>query len=126
MNSETTIERRQCARLQTLNNEIVLQWQESTGAYSSDGKLLNISDRGALVVLNTPVPSTGSVFIRMKTPVKTDWITAWVVRRGTNNELGMEFPDTCQWDFKLAALMGIDFNGLFSLSDTERFSHSGD
>ena len=107
-------------------NEIVLQWQESTGRRTSEGKLLDISERGALVVSASPVPFIDQVFMQMKTPVKTDWIAARVVRRGMHHELGMEFPGDCQWDLKYAATLGIDFTSLFGLSDAERFSHSGD
>jgi PilZ domain len=109
-----------------MENKIVLVWQDSTEACSSEGKLLNISDRGALVVSDSLVPSTGQVFIQLKMPVKTDWIAARVVRRTSHHELGMEFPDACQWDLKLATTMGIDFTSLFGLSDAERISHSGD
>jgi hypothetical protein len=121
-----TIERRQSARVDTMENEIVLEWQESTGTCSSRGKVVNISERGALVASDSLVHSTGPVFIQMKTPVKTDRIAVRVVRRERDHKLGMEFPDACQWDFKYAATMGIDFQGLFGLSDAERFSHSGD
>ena len=109
-----------------MENLIVLEWQESTGTRSWEGRIVNISERGALVVTDSLIHPSGRVFIQMKSPVKTDRIAAQVVRRGGNNELGIEFPDTCQWDFKLAATMGIDFKGLFGLSDAERFSHSGD
>jgi hypothetical protein len=113
-------------RVEPVENEIVLQLQESTGMFTSAGKLLNISELGALVLSDLRAPSTGRVFIQMRTPVRTDWTAARIVRRGTNNELGMEFLDACHWDLKLAATMGIDFKNLFCLTDSERFSHSGD
>jgi hypothetical protein len=126
MISTSTIERRQCARAETIANEIVLQWWECTETRTSEAKLLDVSERGALVVSDSLVPFIDQVFIQMKTPVKTDWIAARVVRRGRHHELGMEFPGDCQWDFKYAATLGIDFKGLFGLTDAERFSHSGD
>jgi hypothetical protein len=126
MNLENAIERRQCAREWTIENEIVIEWEEPTGVCSSQGKLLNISDRGALVVSDSVVQSTGPVFLQMKTPVKTDRIVAQVVRRGGNHELGMQFIGASPWDFRLAATTGIDLNGLFGLSDSDRFSNSGE
>jgi hypothetical protein len=120
------MERRQSARVATMENEILLEWHESAGTRSSEGQILNISDRGALVVSDSLVQCTGPIFIQMKTPVKTDRIAAQVVRRGRDHELGVAFIDFCPWDFRLAATMGIDLNGLFGLSDSDRFSHTGD
>jgi hypothetical protein len=126
MNLENKFERRQCARLETLQNKIVLEWQEPTGACRSEGRIVNISDGGALFVSDSLVQPNGPVFLQLKSPVKTDRIGAQVIRRGRNYELGMAFTDTCPWDFKLAVTMGIDFKGLIDLSDTDRFSHSCD
>jgi hypothetical protein len=126
MTSTNTNEKRRCARAKSIANEIVLQWQESTGKRTSEGKLLDISERGALVVSDSLIPLFDQVFIQMRIPVKTDWIAARVVRRGMHHEVGMEFPGDCHWDLKYAATLGIDFNSLFGLSDAERFSHSGD
>jgi hypothetical protein len=121
-----TAERRKHERLETIENEIVLEWQEPTTTCSSEGKIVNISDGGALVVSDSLVELNGRVFLQMKTPVKTDRIGARVVRRGRNHELGMEFTDACPGDFRLAVTMGIDFKGLFGLPDHDRFSHTGD
>jgi hypothetical protein len=120
------MERRQSARVGTTENEIVLEWHETSEVRSSEGQIVNISDRGALVLPDSLVPFTDRVFIGMKTPVRTDRIAAQVVRRRTSSELGLVFSDAYQWDLKLAASIGVDFKDLFGLSDDERFSHSGD
>ena len=125
MDMEHATERRQSTRVGTMENLIVLEWQESTGTHSWEGQIVNMSERGALVVSDLPVPSSGRVFIQMKYPVKTDRTEARVVRRGRSNELGIEFPDADQWDLKFAATLGIDFSGLFGLSYTSPLMLSG-
>lgn len=125
MSQVNATERRRSARIDTMENEIVLEWQESR-KHSSEGTIINVSEGGALILSDSPVQLALPVLIRLKAPINTDWVAARVVRRGKNNELGLAFTDTCPPDFKLAATMGIDFKGLFGLSDAERFSHSGD
>ena len=56
MISTSTIERRQGARAETLANEIVLQWWEFTETRTSEAKLLDVSERGVLVVSDSLVP----------------------------------------------------------------------
>src|SRR5207247_906791 len=87
MRQGNTIERRRCARVETMENEIVLEWQGSAGNRSSVGTMINVSEVGALVMSDSLVQLAVPVLIRLKAPVNTDWVAARVVRQGRNNEL---------------------------------------
>jgi hypothetical protein len=106
-------------------NEIVLEWQDSVGNCCFRGTMIDISGGGARIKADSQAQNSSQVSIRLKRPFKTDCVAARVVWR-EGQAMGLSFVDACPWDFNLAATMGLDFNGLFGLSESEGTSNSGD
>jgi len=108
-------------------NQAALEWRDRSQTRSSQGKILNISDHGALVFSDS-VPRLGeNVLIRLKRPIQSDWTGAIVVRHHQQNELAIDFILGWPYDLELAATLGIDIisSGL-GLAESNRFSNSGD
>ena len=70
--------------------------------------MMNISRGGALLVTETPPACHTPVWLRIESPVKTDWAEATTVRYGRNAEVGVQFPRGCPDDLLLAGTIGID------------------
>lgn len=120
-------ERRRSPRLQTVPNHAVLEWWDRSEKRTSHGKILNISDHGALVVAES-FPQLGeNVLIRIKRPVQSDWAGSIVVRQIQQHEAALDFNVGCPYDLGLAATLGIDIiSSVLGLGGTDRFSNSGD
>jgi len=120
-------ERRRSQRLQTVPNHAVLEWWDCTQKRSSHGKILNISDHGALIFADS-FPQLGeNVLIRIKRPVQSDWAGSIVVRQIQQNEAALDFNMGCPYDLGLAATLGIDIiSSVLGLAGSDRFSNSGD
>ena len=120
-------ERRRSPRLQTLPNLADLEWQDRSQARSSQGNILNISEHGALVFCDS-FPGLGeNVLIRLKRPIRSDWISSIVVRHDQQYEVAVDFNMGCPYDLVLAATLGIDLvSSVLGLAASDRFSNSGD
>jgi hypothetical protein len=120
-------ERRRSRRLQTVPNQADLEWWDRSQKRSSEGKILNISDHGALVFSDS-FPQLGeNVLIRMKRPVQSDWTGSIIVRHDQPNEVAIDFILGCPYDLGLAATLGIDIiSSVLGLAGSDRFSNSGD
>ena len=77
-----------------------------------DARLVNISRDGVLVDAENPPPIATSVLLRIERPVKTDWVTAVIVRLAQNRQVGLVFPQSCPDDLFLAGTVGIDIASL--------------
>jgi len=75
-------------------------------------RLVNISRHGALIVAENPPPDEAPMWLRIESPVKTDWVEATIVRRGQNGEIGLRFPRGCPDDLLLAGAIGIDVTSM--------------
>ncbi len=76
--------------------------------------MVNISRGGALLLTRNPPDCHAPVWIRIESPVKTDWAEATTVRHGRNNEeVGVQFPHGCPDDLLLAGTIGIDLVSMF-------------
>jgi len=120
-------ERRRSRRLQTVSNHAVLEWWDHSQKKSSHGKILNISDHGALILADS-FPQLGeNVLIRIKRPVQSDWAGSIIVRQIQQNEVAIDFNMGCPYDLELAATLGIDIiSSVLGLDGSDRFSNSGD
>ena len=120
-------ERRRSPRFQTLPNLAVLEWRDRSQTRSSQGKILNISDHGALVFSDS-FPGLGEdVLLRLKRPVQSDWVASIVVRHDQQNQVAIDFILGCPYDLVLAATLGIDIiSNVLGLAASDRFSNSGD
>ena len=120
-------DRRRSQRLQTVPNHAVLEWWDRSQKRSSEGKILNISDHGALVFSDS-FPRLGeNVLIRLKRPIQSDWTGSIVVRHDQQNEVAIDFILGCPYDLVLAATLGIDIiSSVFGLAGSDRFSNCGD
>jgi hypothetical protein len=75
------------------------------------GRILNVADGGALLSSN-PLPGFGHrVFVRMKRPIRTDWVEANVIRRVHQKKVAVVFGKACPYDLVLGAALGIDLSG---------------
>jgi len=120
-------ERRRSQRLQTMPNRAVLEWWDRSQKKSSEGKILNISDHGALIFADSYPQLGENVMIRIKRPVQSDWAGSIVVRRIQQNEVAIDFNMGCPYDLGLAATLGIDIiSSVLGLGGSDRFSNSGD
>lgn len=120
-------ERRRSPRLQTVPNHAVLEWWDHSKKRSSQARILNISDHGALILADS-FPRLGeNVLIRIKQPVQSDWAGSIVVREIQQNEAAINFNMGCPYDLGLAATLGIDIiSSVLGLAGSDRFSNSGD
>jgi hypothetical protein len=120
-------ERRRSQRLSTVPNRACLEWWDRSQKRSSEGRILNISDHGALICADS-FPQLGeNVLIRMKGTVQSDWAGSIVVRQIQENEVALDFNMGCPYDLELAATLGIDIiSSVLGLAGSDRFSNSGD
>jgi hypothetical protein len=77
-----------------------------------DARLVNISRGGALVVAENSPWFESPVWLRVESPVKTDWVETLVVRRGQDREIALKFSRGCPDDLLLAGTIGIDLTSL--------------
>ncbi len=120
-------ERRRSQRFQTVPNHAVLEWWDRSQKKSSKGKILNISDHGALIRADSSPQLGENVLVRIKRPVQSDWAGSIVVRQIQQHELAIDFHVGCAYDLGLAATLGIDIiSSVLGLAGSDRFSNSGD
>ena len=82
------------------------------GTRRIEGQVANISQDGALVLADNPPPAGALVWLRLESPVRTDWFDARVVRSHHEREIGIRFTVDCPDDLLLAASVGIDLGFL--------------
>jgi hypothetical protein len=75
--------------------------------------LVNLSRDGALVVTENPPPCGEPVWLRVESPVKTDWAKAVTVRIGCAREFAVRFPLGCPDDLLMAGTIGINMISSF-------------
>jgi PilZ domain len=101
-------ERRDSPRCDAVQNQSRLEFAVSEGRRRVEARLVNISRGGALLVSDNRPPRESHVWMRIESPVKTDWAEAMTVRLGQNQEIGIQFPRGCPDDLLLAGTVGID------------------
>ena len=112
------LDRRNSPRWVAVNNQATLEFQGSHGKQRAKATLINISRDGALLVTDEVLPLCGTLWFRMESPAKTDWIGVNPVRHDHSRELGIRFAKPCMDDLLLAAMLGIDLGS--SLFEGER------
>ncbi len=70
--------------------------------------MVNISRGGALLVTGNPPACHASVWLRIESPVKTDWAEAVTMRIPRHGEIVIRFPHGCPDDLLLAGTIGIN------------------
>jgi hypothetical protein len=101
-------ERRASVRCGVVPNKSRLQFDVSHVRKSVEARLVNISRDGALLVAEYPARNEQPIWLRIETPVTTDWAAAKVVRLGQDHEIAVHFPRRCPDDLLLAGTVGID------------------
>ena len=61
-----------------------------------------------LVVGAISTPHVTAVWLRIESPVKTDWVKASIVRRDQEGQIGLRFTRGCPDDLLVAGTIGID------------------
>ena len=89
------IERRASTRQMTVNNEASVQHMEWMGRRSARTRLIDISDEGALILMEEQPALYRRLWVRLEKPFKTDWILAFPVRFGQRQEVGIRFCHPC-------------------------------
>jgi PilZ domain len=103
-----TPERRDSPRCDAVENQSRLEFAVYEGRRRVEARLVNISRGGALLVSENRPPRAAPLWMRIESPVKTDWAEAMTVRLGQNHEIGVQFPRGCPDDLLLAGTIGID------------------
>jgi hypothetical protein len=106
------LERRVTCRQDTVVNRARIQWWEGARIRCSRARLLEISTGGASLLSEHPIPSAETLWIQLREPVHTDWVTARVVWRDERNKLGVRFRQSCPV-LTHALTLGIDSSSLF-------------
>ena len=75
-------ERRDSPRCDAVENQSRLEFAVSEGRRRVEARLVNISRGGALLVSENRPPHEAPVWMRIESPVKTDWAEAMTVRPG--------------------------------------------
>jgi hypothetical protein len=101
-------ERRDSPRCNAVENQSRLEFAVYEGRRRVEARLVNISRGGALLIADNHPPREAPVWMRIESPVKTDWAEAMMVRHGQNQEIGVQFPRGCPDDLLLAGTIGID------------------
>jgi PilZ domain len=105
-------ERRSSPRCAAVKNQSRLEFAVPAGRRRTDARLVNISRDGALVVAENPPPDEAPVWLRVESPVRTDWVEAMIVRIGQDREIALQFPLGCPDDLLLASTVGIDLTSM--------------
>ena len=102
------LDRRVSPRWVAVKNRSTLDLQGKEGHRRVEVTLVNISRDGALIVADEMPPLHGSLWFRMESPAKTDWIGAEPVRHEGSRRMGLRFIRPCPDDFLLAAMVGVN------------------
>jgi hypothetical protein len=105
-------ERRVAPRCDAVENRSRLEIAVPDGRRRIDARLVNISRGGALVFAENSPWFESPVWLRVESPVKTDWVETLVVRRGQDREIALKFSRGCPDDLLLAGTIGIDLTSL--------------
>ena len=106
--SAQVVDRRASVREPAVANRVCVEWWVGDQIYSTTGRMLNISEGGALVVADVTPPLGQSVWLHVEAPAVTDEVGARVARLGQRNEVGLSFATPCPYDLYLAATLGIN------------------
>ncbi|MGP0064057.1 MAG: PilZ domain-containing protein [Isosphaeraceae bacterium] len=101
-------ERRSAPRLAAVKNQATLEFKGRDGQQRAKVSLANISRNGALIVTDERLPLCQTMWFRMESPAKTDWIGVVPVREDRPRQIGIRFVRPCLDDLLLAAMLGID------------------
>lgn len=117
-------ERRTSPRCNVVKNRSTLEFATAQGRQSIEGRLVNISRGGALVVAGTDTPDALPISLRIDSPVRTDWVDATIVRVDSSRQIGVRFHHGCPDDLLLAGTVGIDL--AFMLRGGPNLTTAGD
>ena len=104
----TQQECRTSPRLVAVKNRSRLEFGMQPDQRRVAATLVNISREGALIVAEEPPVLHQTIWFRMESPAKTDWVAVIPVRLGDLNTVGIRFVTPCSDDLLLAAMLGID------------------
>jgi hypothetical protein len=117
-------ERRKSQRCDAVENQSRLAFAAVAGRQRVLARVVNLSRDGALVVTDHPPPCGEPIWLRIESPVQTDWAKAVTVRVGRNRDFAVRFPTGCPDDFLMAGTIGI--NMISSFIDPNRSESFGD
>jgi hypothetical protein len=72
-------ERRNAVRYTVVDNQAVIGWSEGEQSLQTPAYLKSISQSGAFLETEKPVPPGTSVWVRLERPATTDWTEASVI-----------------------------------------------
>jgi PilZ domain len=101
-------ERRASPRCNAVKSWSRIEFTAPEGRRRIGARLVNISRGGALVVAGIPMPHETPVWLRIESPVKTDWVDATIVRLDQERHVGLHFTHGCPDDLLLAGAVGLD------------------
>jgi hypothetical protein len=101
-----------------VKNQSRLEFAVSQGRERAEARLVNISRGGALIVTEKSAACEPPIWLRIESPVKTDWVESTIVRQGQNREIALKFPGGCPDDLLLAGTIGIDVRSMIAYGAT--------
>jgi hypothetical protein len=102
-----TIEHRAAPRQIAVNDQTYVHLMGWDGAPITRGRLLNLSNGGALIRVDNQVGRPEwPLWIRLERAPETGWLAADVARRDRPEEVAIRFHGTCPLEFFLAATLG--------------------
>ena len=105
-------ERRTWPRCDAVKNQSRLEFAVGGGWRRIDARIVNISRDGALVVSEHLAAVEATIWLRVESPVKSDWAESTIVRLGPDREISLRFPRGCPDDLLLASTIGIDLTSM--------------
>jgi hypothetical protein len=103
----TVSDRRAHPRQVVVPNRVALDWGSTTSEGGYEARLLDISLGGASLESRIMPPTGQSLWLRVESPARTQWVSATVVQSARQCRIGVRFEESCPDELMLAATLGI-------------------
>jgi PilZ domain len=103
----TVADRRVHPRLVVVPNRAALDWGSATSEGGHETRLLDISVGGASLESRIMPPPGQSLWLRVESPARTQWVGATFVQSDRQRRIGVRFEGDCPDELMLAATLGI-------------------
>jgi hypothetical protein len=109
---EIAKDRRSALRLAASANTAQVRWSDTGRAGEVKARLVDISLTGALIACDDPAAADRALWLRLREPGASDWVSARVARHVGSGLLAVAFDRPCPSDLMWSATLGIGFGNL--------------